>query len=286
MSIKMTETSSPFLPSTLEPVVQTWTGHISDSFCGPSHHRIAPGTNIKMSARKCTLACVDDGAEFVFVSKGVVHKLANQEFPALRLYAGWTVNLTGVKAGDGIRVSSISRPLTEGEVIAVFGVFYDQEQADRSVERLVTSEFSKDDVSILSPDILGSKDISHDRDARAGNSTAVVTSSVAIGGALGLVAGIGALAIPGIGPLAAAPFLGALAGMGAGGVVGGAIDAVDAAGPPDPAARRYVGQIQEGGILVTVHCRSEDEVARAKELLAQTGARAITSSDETTGATK
>ena len=167
-------------------------------------------------------------------------------------------------------------------MIAVFGIFYDKEQADRSVERLTASDFSKDEVSILAPEILGSKDLSHDRDARAGNSTAVVTSSVAIGGTIGLVAGIGALAIPGVGPLlAAGPILGALAGMGVGGVVGGAIDAIDAAGPPDHEAKRYEGNIEEGGILVTIHCYTAGEVATAKELLAQTGAQAISSSDET-----
>lgn len=160
----------------------------------------------------------------------------------------------------------------------VFGIFYDKEKAERSVETLIASEFAKDDVSILAPETLGTKDLADDRDARAGSSTSVVTTSVAIGGAVGLVAGVGALAMSGGNPgLAAGPLLGALAGMGFGGAVGGAIDAVDTAGPPDIEAKRYEGKIPEGGILVTVQCRAESQITRAKELLAQTGGEAISS---------
>jgi hypothetical protein len=276
-------TSHPVTFSTPEQTggEQTWTGHISDSFCGASHHRIGENAHRKMPARECTLASVADGADFVFVSLGVVYKIANQDFPALHDYAGHTVSLTGLLAGDSITVTEIVMPLAEGTKISVFGIFYEKERAAKCVELLTASEFSKDDISVLAPEILGSKDLAHDRDARAGNSTAVVTSSVAVGGTLGLVAGVGVAAIPGVGPLlAAAPFISALAGMGAGGLVGGAIDAVDAAGPPDHEARRYEGHIPEGGTLVTVHCHTRERAARAKELLAQAGARAISSSDE------
>lgn len=162
--------------------------------------------------------------------------------------------------------------------IAVYGIFYDSDLAKSSVEQLRASHFAEDDVSVKDPQILGTKDISHDRDSNAGSSTAVVTSSVAIGGTLGLAVGVGALAIPGVGPLlAAGPFLGALAGMGAGGAVGGAIDAVDSA-TVDPGARRYEGHIQEGGILVTVHCIDEAAVTLATEVLQRSGAQAISQS--------
>lgn len=260
---------------------QAWTGHISDSFCGASHQRRGENAHRKLPARECTLASVADGADFVFVSLGVVYKIANQHFPTLHDFAGHTVNLTGLLIGDTITISDIVMPLAEGTKISVFGIFYEKERAAECVKTLTAADFSKDDVSILAPEILGSKDLAHDRDARAGNSTAVVTSSVAVGGTLGLAAGIGVAAIPGVGPLlAAAPFLSALAGMGAGGLVGGAIDAVDAAGPPEQEAKRYEGHIPEGGTLVTVHCHAPERAARAKELLAQAGARAISSSDE------
>jgi hypothetical protein len=285
---QMHPSSIAILPSELSTVDPTpdnaneaWTGHISDSFCGATHHRFDQTSHRKMSDRECTLACVSDGAQFVFVSRGDVYHIANQDFPALLQHAGHTVYLTGVRTADTIQITSIVMPATPGNMVAVLGVHYDKAQADACVEALVASGFSKDAVSILAPDILGSKDLSHDRHSRAGNSTAVVTSSIAIGGTIGLVAGLGALAIPGAGPLAVAgPLLGALAGMGAGGAVGGAIDAIDAAGPPDAAAKIYEGTIPEGGILVTVHCHTADEVSRAKELLTVTGAQAITSSDE------
>lgn len=260
---------------------QDWVGHISDSYCGASHHRKVAGGAEKMTARECTLASVHDGAEYVFVSEGKIYRIENQDLPLLHENAGHTVTLTGVLTGDSIRVVNVLANMTPGTLIKVFGIFYDKDQAKRSVERLTETEFPADAVSTLAPQVLGSKDLAHDRDARAGNSTAVVVSSVALGGTAGLVAGIGALAIPGVGALAAVPMLGALAGMGAGGLVGGAIDAIDAAGPPDLEAKRYEGHVEEGGILVTVYCGSPEKVIRAKELLAQTGAQAISSSDET-----
>ena len=167
----------------------------------------------------------------------------------------------------------------ETTMTAVFGIYYEREKADRSVEVLTNSSFSKDKVSLLAPADLGTKDLAHDRDAIAGGSTAVVISSVAVGGGIGLAAGVGVLALAGA-PLLAAPFLGALVGMGAGGAIGGVIDAVDARGPSDPEARRYEGQIPEGGILVTVHCYSATDIARARQLLEETGGQFLSSSDE------
>lgn len=159
--------------------------------------------------------------------------------------------------------------------IAVYGIFYDRALAKSSVEQLLAAHFAEDDVIVKDPQLLGTKDISDDRDSKAGSSTAVVTSSVAVGGALGLAVGVGALAIPGIGPLlAAGPLLGALAGMGAGGAVGGTIDAVDSA-TADEGARRYEGHIREGGILVTVQCVDPAAVTLSTEVLQRSGAQAI-----------
>jgi hypothetical protein len=159
--------------------------------------------------------------------------------------------------------------------IAVYGIFYESALAKSSVEQLLAAHFAEDDVTVKDPQILGTKDISDDRDSKAGSSTAVVTSSVAVGGALGLAVGVGALAIPGIGPLlVAGPLLGALAGMGAGGAVGGAIDAVDSA-TTDEGARRYEGHIREGGILVTVQCVDAPAITLATEVLHRSGAQAI-----------
>jgi len=102
-----------------------------------------------------------------------------------------------------------------------------------------------------------------------------------IGGTLGLLAGIGVLAIPGIGPfIAAGPIVSALAGLGAGGAVGGIIGALVGMGIPEYEAKRYEGHIKAGGVLLSVHCDTSERIARAKDLLKHTGAQDIASSGE------
>jgi len=102
-----------------------------------------------------------------------------------------------------------------------------------------------------------------------------------VGGTLGLLAGIGALAIPGVGPLiAAGPIMGALAGLGVGGAVGGIIGALVGMGIPEYEAKRYEGRVKEGGVLLSVHCDTSDEISRAKDLLKATGAEDISSTGE------
>ena len=160
--------------------------------------------------------------------------------------------------------------------IDVYGVFYDKTLADRSYHRLLEAHFEEKDVDVKDPALLGTKDLSHDRDSIAGGSMAVVIASVAIGGILGFGAGFAVTTIPGVGPtLTAAPFVGALIGFGIGGAVGGAFDAIDATSIDEPGSRRYEGRIPEGGILLAVHCRDTIAAARAEELLRQSGAEAI-----------
>jgi hypothetical protein len=89
---------------------QTWTGKISDSNCGASHKKAAEHGTSKMSDRDCTLACVKGGGKYVFVSKGKVYSIDNQDFAALQEHAGHTVKLTGEKKGDAITVSKIVMP--------------------------------------------------------------------------------------------------------------------------------------------------------------------------------
>jgi hypothetical protein len=102
-----------------------------------------------------------------------------------------------------------------------------------------------------------------------------------VGGTVGLLAGLGALAIPGVGPLiAAGPIMGALAGLGAGGAVGGLVGALVGLGIPEYEAKRYEGRVKDGGILVSVHCDSSDEVSRAKDILKQAGGEDVASAGE------
>ena len=100
-------------------------------------------------------------------------------------------------------------------------------------------------------------------------------------GVLGWLTGIGALAIPGLGPLiAAGPIVAALAGIGAVGAVGGMIGALAGMGVPEYEAKRFEGRIKQGGILMSVHCDNNDWVKRARDLLRQTGAEGVDSTTE------
>ena len=165
---------------------------------------------------------------------------------------------------------------------AVFGIYRNANQAERVVERLREERFSNDDISVLLQDNQGTKDFAHEKNTKApeGATTGVAAGGV-IGGTLGLLAGIGALAIPGVGPfIAAGPIMGALAGLGVGGAVGGLIGALVGMGIPEYEAKRYEGHIKAGGVLLSVHCDTSEEITRAKALLTHTGAQDISSSGE------
>jgi hypothetical protein len=169
-----------------------------------------------------------------------------------------------------------------GKNTAVYGIYRDRPQAEAAVDRLLGAGFRNEDLSVLLPDNRGSKDFAHEKNTKApeGTATGAATGGV-VGGTLGLLAGIGALAIPGLGPfIAAGPIMGALAGLGVGGTVGGLIGALVGMGIPEYEAKRYEGRIREGGILVSVHCDNSEWVKRAKDLLKQTGAEDVASAGE------
>jgi hypothetical protein len=165
---------------------------------------------------------------------------------------------------------------------AVFGIYPTVGQAERAVDALVREHFSDADVSVLLPDAQSSKDFAHEKHTKAPEGTTTgVAAGGTIGGTLGLLAGIGALAIPGLGPfIAAGPIMGALAGLGVGGAVGGLVGALVGMGVPEYEAKRYEGRVKEGGVLLSVHCDTSDEITRAKDLLKRTGAEDISSAGE------
>ena len=102
-----------------------------------------------------------------------------------------------------------------------------------------------------------------------------------IGGTLGWLAGIGALAIPGVGPLiAAGPIVAALTGVGVGGAIGGISGALIGMGIPEYEAKRYEGRVKEGGILLSVHSDNSDWTRKAKDILKRTGADDVSSTGE------
>jgi hypothetical protein len=164
----------------------------------------------------------------------------------------------------------------------VYGIYADRLDVERAVDRFLAAGFRNEDISVLLPENLGTKEFAHERHTKAPEGTATgATAGGVVGGTLGLLAGIGALAIPGLGPfIAAGPIMGALAGLGAGGVVGGLVGALVGTGIPEYEAKRYEGLIKSGGILMSVHCDDSDWVSRAKQLMKDTGADDISSTGE------
>jgi len=165
---------------------------------------------------------------------------------------------------------------------AVFGIYKSSTQAERAVDRILAAGFSNNDISVLLPDTQSSKEFAHEKNTKApeGTTTGATTGGV-VGGTLGLLAGVGALAIPGVGPfIAAGPIMGALEGLGVGGAVGGLIGALVGMGIPEYEAKRYEGRVKQGGVLLSVHCDTSDEISRTKDLLKETGAEDISSASE------
>ncbi len=169
-----------------------------------------------------------------------------------------------------------------GKNVAAFGLYPDQATVSEAVDALKHAGFRNTDISVLFPENLGSKDFGHEKHTKAPEGAVAGASSGAIlGGALGWLAGIGALAIPGIGPfVAAGPILAMLSGIGVGGTVGGFTGALVGVGIPEYEAKRYEGRIRNGGILLSVHCDNSDWAKRAKETLHHTGGADIATSGE------
>src|SRR6201997_3667555 len=156
-----------------------------------------------------------------------------------------------------------------GKNKAAYGIYADRTTAENAGDRLIAGGFRTEDISVLLQDNVGTKDFAHEKQTKApeGTTTGVVAGGV-IGGTLGLLAGIGALAIPGLGPfIAAGPIMGALAGIGAGAATGGLIGALVGMGIPEYEAKRYAGRVKDGGILLSVHCDNSDWVDKAKNIL-------------------
>lgn len=166
--------------------------------------------------------------------------------------------------------------------IAVFGIFPDQLTAEDAVDSLRDAGFRSTDISVLFPDNQGTKDFAHEKHTKAPEgAVAGGSSGMVIGGTLGWLAGIGALAIPGIGPfVAAGPIMGMLGGIGVGGAIGGITGALIGLGIPEYEAKRYEGRIRRGGILLSVHCDNKEWASRAKAILHSSAAEDVSSTGE------
>jgi hypothetical protein len=165
---------------------------------------------------------------------------------------------------------------------AVFGIYSTQAGVENAVGMLRDERFSNSDVAVLLPESVSTRDLGTVKASKAPEGAAAGAGSGAVvGGVLGWLAGIGSLAIPGVGPfIAAGPIVAALAGVGVGGAIGGLAGALVGMGIPEYEAKRYEGRINQGGILLSVHCNTSEEIDRAKNLLERTGAEDISYTSE------
>src|SRR5512140_555066 len=169
-----------------------------------------------------------------------------------------------------------------GKKTAVFGIYPSAEHAERAVDTLIAAGFASPNISVLLPDSRSTKEFAHVKETKAPEGTAAgVTTGGVIGGTLGVLAGIGALAIPGLGPfIAAGPIMAGLAGLGVGGAVGGLIGALVGMGIPEYEAKRNEGRVKDRDVLFSVHCNTSDEDAKTKDLLKRTGSEYFSSAVE------
>ena len=165
---------------------------------------------------------------------------------------------------------------------AIFCIATNEAQAENIVNRLKAANFSYNDISVLFPDKAGTRHFAHEQHTKAPEGAAAgAGTGGSVGGALGWLAGIGVLAIPGLGPfIAAGPLMAALSGAAVGATVGGITGALVGMGIPEYEAKRYEGRIKSGNILISVHAENSDETRRAREIFEEEGAEDIAAAGE------
>jgi len=165
---------------------------------------------------------------------------------------------------------------------SVYCIATNEAQAIRIANRLRSSGFTPDDISMLYPDRDGLRDLATQNSTKAPEGAATGASAGAVlGGALGWLAGIGAIAIPGVGPLiAAGPILAALSGLAVGGTVGGLSGALVGAGIPEYEAQQYEGRLRGGHILMAVHADDSDEASCIRQIFSEEKAEDISTGSE------
>jgi hypothetical protein len=167
--------------------------------------------------------------------------------------------------------------------IVAYGIYPDRATFERALEGLRAAGFRNSDISAVLPDRnYTTRDLAHEINTKTPEGiSAGAGAGAAMGGVLGWLVGIGAIVIPGIGPLVAAgPIVAALAGAGAAGAAGGLVGGLVGAGIPEVEAKRYAGRIREGGYLLTVHCDDRAWAKKAEEILEATGGRDVVKTSE------
>ncbi len=154
----------------------------------------------------------------------------------------------------------------------VVGLFDDQPTAEQAIQRLKSAGFTEQQIGVAVRDREQQQALTESTGTQTaeGATTGAVSGGV-VGGVVGLLAGVGALAIPGIGPIIAGGALAStLAGAGIGAAAGGLLGALVGMGIPEEDARHFERGFQEGGVLVTV--QAGGRVEEAREALSESGA--------------
>lgn len=166
--------------------------------------------------------------------------------------------------------------------ISVMGIYTDRTTVSDAITVLRKTGYRPTDLAVLSSDNQGSKDFAHEKRTKTleGAATGAAAGAV-IGAVLAWLVSIQTLTITLLTPLVAAgPVLAALAGAAACGTLGWILGSVAGMRLPEYVAKRYAGRIRRGGILLSVHCDSQEWCERAKKTLKDTGAQGISSASE------
>ena len=159
---------------------------------------------------------------------------------------------------------------------AAFGIFANIANAEAAIDGLTMAGFSNQALSVLLSDQDDAKVLATEKTRASESATAGAGVGGVVGGALGLLAGIGVLALPGVGPfIAAGPIMASLAALGVGGAVGGFVGALVGMGIPEFEAKLYDVRVKDGGVLVAVHCESSEGISKARDVLKAVGAEEI-----------
>jgi hypothetical protein len=204
--------------------------------------------------------------------------------------AGFILSACQEKTEKRFRESNSKSPLRRkgemhmsGRKVAVFGIYSTRVAVENAANALASAGFLAADISVLLPESLGGpQDMGTEKATKAPEGAAAgVTAGGIIGGSLGVLAGVGLLVIPGLGPfIAAGPIVAGLAGLGVGGAVGGFTGALIGMGIPEFEAKRYEGRLKKGGILLSLHCDTSEQIKRAKEVVERTGGEHVSSTGE------
>lgn len=171
---------------------------------------------------------------------------------------------------------------TENSKIVVLGLYNSVLDCEEAILSFKDAGFSNSDISALFPNGDKTREFAHEKSTKAPEGVAAGGATGAfIGGAFGWLAGIGTLAIPGIGPfIAAGPIMSLLAGAGIGTALGALSGALIGMGIPEYEAKRYEGRVKEGKVLMSVHCSTPYAKAKALDIFDTSGASEVSSTTE------